>query len=162
YNAKAAGVWMSGAYTYKYDQTLSIEPYVEMRYDHYRQDAYAESGAGGANLNIDSLSTGLYGAGVGVKVTQSFDEKKGAFDISVGVVKEWGDLNTPLTMKFANAPTAGSWTTTSLDRDDMLYKASLGFTYKVKKLTEIFGTIEGQARENETSVDGTVGVRVKF
>ncbi|WP_263833173.1 autotransporter family protein [Sulfurospirillum oryzae] len=162
YNAKAAGMWMSGAYTYKYDQTLSIEPYVEMRYDHYRQDAYAESGASGANLNVDSLSTGLYGAGVGVKVTQSFDEKKGAFDVSVGVVKEWGDLNTPLTMKFANAPTAGSWSSTALDRDDVVYKASTGFTYKVQKLTEIFATIEGQARENETSFNGTFGARKKF
>lgn len=162
YNAKAAGVWMSGAYTYKYDQTLSIEPYVEMRYDHYTQDAYAESGASGANLNVDSLGTGLYGAGVGVKVTQSFDEKKGAFDVSVGVVKEWGDLNTPLTMKFANAPTAGSWSSTALDRDDVIYKASTGFTYKVQKLTEIFATIEGQTRENESAFNVSLGGRYKF
>lgn len=162
YDAKATSLWMSGAYTHKLNQTLSLEPYVEVRYDYYTQDSFSENGAGGANLSIDKQNLGLYGAGFGIKLTQSFDEKKGAFDISLGMVKEWGDLNTPLTMKFANAPTAGSWSSTTLDKDDLIYKASAGFTYKVEKLAEIFTTLEGQTRENETSVNVSLGGRYKF
>lgn len=162
YDAKATSLWVSGAYTHKLDQTLSLEPYVEARYDYYTQDSFSENGASGANLSVDKQNLGLYGAGFGIKLTQSFDEKKGAFDISLGMVKEWGDLNTPLTMKFANAPSAGSWSSTTLDKDDLIYKASAGFTYKVQKLAEIFTTIEGQSRENETSVNVSLGGRYKF
>ena len=162
FDAKAASLWVSGAYTYKLDQTLSLEPYVEARYDYYTQDSFSENGASGANLSVDQQNLGLGGAGFGIKLTQSFDEKKGMFDISLGMVKEWGDLNTPLTMKFANAPTAGSWSSTALNRDDIVYKASTGFTYKVQKLAEIFTTIEGQSRENETAFSVSLGGRYKF
>lgn len=162
YDAKAMGIWISGAYTYKLDQGSAIEPYVELRYDRYKQDSYSEGGAGGAGLAVDGFRSKLYGAGMGAKFIHSFYENRGSWDIGVGFFKEWGDLETPLVMRFSSAPEAGSWRSTTLDRGSLICKANLGVNYKVLRLTELFATAEGQVRERERAINGTLGVKVRF
>ncbi len=162
YNAKSLGVLVSGSKNYKIENGLVLEPYIEVSADYYSQQGYSESGASGANLSVNSLETNLYGAGFGAKIIKDFADKKGSFDFSLGMNREWGDLNTPLTMRFANAATAGSWNTSTLDKSNTIYKSSFGLTYKVMKAIDVFASVEGQKRKNETGANAVFGGRYSW
>ncbi len=74
------------SYPMQYGATLT--PRAKVNYVHYTADEYTETGAGGANLNVDTESLNLLELGVGADLSWSLAYKNGALvtpNLHVGV-----------------------------------------------------------------------------
>ncbi len=68
-NADVFSLYAEAGYQYDIDNKLSVCPFAGAAYTYYDQDAYSESGAGGANLSYDSLDEDSFVTSLGIEGT---------------------------------------------------------------------------------------------
>ena len=152
---------------YKFDlsNNLYLKPSIIGGYTHLTQDAYSESGAGGANLNIDKYNTNSSNLGVSLKTQKVFTQNNKDFadvEFGIGYVEEFGDTNKALNATFASAPNAGNFEIRGVDKDSHKYIASISTNYYLSTTSSLFASVNGAKNSDEESVNGVLGVKIGF
>ena len=152
---------------YKFDLSnqLYLKPSIIGGYTHLTQDAYSETGAGGANLSIDKYNTNSSNLGVSLKTQKVFAQNNKDFadvEFGIGYVEEFGDTNKALNATFASAPSSGSFEINGIDKDENKFIASISTNYYLSSTSSLFASVNGAKNSDEESVNGVLGVKIGF
>lgn len=152
---------------YKFDlsNNLYLKPSIIGGYTHLTQDAYKETGAGGANLSIDKYNTNSSNLGVSLKTQKVFAQNNKDFadvEFGIGYVEEFGDTNKALNATFASAPSSGSFEINGIDKDENKFIASISTNYYLSSTSSLFASVNGAKNSDEESVNGVLGVKIGF
>ena len=152
---------------YKFDlsNNLYLKPSIIGGYTHLTQDAYKETGAGGANLSIDKYNTNSSNLGVSLKTQKVFAQNNKDFadvEFGIGYVEEFGDTNKALNATFASAPSSGSFAINGIDKDENKFIASISTNYYLSSTSSLFASVNGAKNSDEESVNGVLGVKIGF
>lgn len=152
---------------YKFDlsNNLYLKPSIIGGYTHLTQDAYKETGAGGANLSIDKYNTNSSNLGVSLKTQKVFTQNNKDFadvEFGIGYVEEFGDTNKALNATFASAPNSGNFEIRGVDKDSHKYIASISTNYYLSSTSSLFASVNGAKNSDEESINGVLGVKIGF
>jgi outer membrane autotransporter protein len=152
---------------YKFDLSnqLYLKPSIIGGYTHLTQDAYNETGAGGANLSIDKYNTNSSNLGVSLKTQKVFTQNNKDFadvEFGIGYVEEFGDTNKALNATFASAPNTGNFEIRGVDKDTNKYIASISTNYYLSSTSSLFASVNGAKNSDEESINGVLGVKIGF
>jgi uncharacterized protein YhjY with autotransporter beta-barrel domain len=144
---------------------FEITPLVSVLAMKASTDGFTETGAGSANLTIDSNDTESLQAGVGLKVSRQFEAWPDFFltpEIGARWFHEFGDTRVILNARFADAPSSGSYVITSdtMDRDSTLI--SLNLQAKRHDRLRFFLGYDLGLRKDQTSHGVTGGMRYNW
>ena len=152
---------------YKFDlsNNLYLKPSIIGGYTHLTQDAYSETGAGGANLSIDKYNTNSSNLGVNLKTQKVFTQNNKDFadvEFGIGYVEEFGDTNKALNATFALAPNSGNFEIKGVDKDTNKFIASISTNYYLSSTSSLFASVNGAKNSDEESINGVLGVKIGF
>lgn len=153
------------AYKYKLSNAWTLEPAIEAYVQRYYQDTFEESGASGANLKVDKADFETSGVGSELRIINSFNQtknEKSIFEFTLGYVREFGDLETPLVGRFAAAPNAGTFSIASQKLGENIFNTSMGVDISLSEYIKFFSVLSGYMRENQDGYSGMAGVKIGF
>ncbi len=105
-----------------------LTPMASLEYMVFYQDAYTESGAGAANLSVESISSRFFESGIGSKIDRSWDTSFGRIipELSVMWMHEWLTQSRNLSVDMTGMPgTVLSQTTAEGANDALVFGAGV-------------------------------------
>lgn len=148
------------SYTIPLGDTASITPFAGLREVHLRNAAYAERGAGAANLQVRKLNVDSFGHEIGIQTSAIVESASGSFapSLKLGWVHNYTNAPIPLTavlggVTFTSASARGS-------RDGAAVGAGLTFTQSDS--FRIGVQYDGEFRRAFQSHTATVKLRYNF
>lgn len=117
---------------YNLNNNWLLQPNIGIVYRYIDAPSYSEKGAGVANLKIDAYDTNQFITSVGTKAFYTIDEKsKISTNLNIGY--NFNNSQNDIKASFANASSAGSFTTTGIDNGNWSYDIGLGYQRDVNE-----------------------------
>lgn len=129
---------------------LTIEPVAALLWSRLRQDAFTESGAGGANLAVAAQTNTIVTSSLGARFDWKLDDK-GQIELRSFWNHDFGDVNPSSSAQFYAAPVGGAFTVSGvqLKRDALLLGA--GISTEARKNLKLSLDYNAEARDHQTN-----------
>ena len=142
---------------------VRVTPKVQAHYIRYQNEDIDETGAGGANLNIDSEALNILEFGVGVDVRKDYTQQNGAIlspEISVGYRYDViGDAVQTTSTFDAGGP---SFTSEGADPDQDTLNLGLGIGYTTPENIELTVSYDYENKDEFNSHSGLIRAAMPF
>lgn len=148
---------------YPMDGTLTLTPSVNMAYMHYSADTYTETGAGTANLTVDSDSMNAFELGLGVAAAWTLEQADGSVlkpVLSLGVRHDLIGDEFEATNTFAGGGTA--FKTKGFDTADTTLDAGVGVTYFSTENWDLTANYDVEYKSDYVSHSGLLKAAYNF
>ena len=143
--------------------SLVLTPSVSANYVHYSADSYTETGAGTANLSVNSDSMNIFELGLGVNAEWSFEQANGSWfkpSVGVGVRHDLIGDEYQATNQFAGSTT--SFEVEGYDPAQTTFDAGVGFKYYTTDSWTISADYNYEFKSDFDSHAGVVKASYKF
>ncbi len=140
---------------------FTITPTISMQWVHYEQESFTESGAGPANLDVDSWDTDSLQHMLAVKVSRIYrtDEMSIVPEIYLGWGHEYLE-DDKIQSKFVGQTTPFAFESDSDDEDSLLFGA--GVSFLLENHTSLFVRWDGSCSSEDVSHTVSAGLRWDF
>ncbi|MBR2314017.1 MAG: autotransporter outer membrane beta-barrel domain-containing protein [Akkermansia sp.] len=142
---------------------LQVFGALETSFNHI--DSFTEKGAGNASLRVDSQEAWGTDLTVGTRYNRILPQlgsaPAGIFSAQAGVVASIGDTKDTIRMGFVGTP-GTTFTQHGASRDRWGLNLGVSVTLPVSSRTSLFASGDAVWRENSTSADGQIGVKIAF
>lgn len=161
YEGRQYTAQVAGGYPLAFGNTV-VTPNASLAYSRLNQDAYTESGAGGANLTVDSQQTDSVRSGLGVKASHTY--KSGTMRLVPEVRATWFHEYAAKEMETTAAFAAGGSTFTTTGAAPARDSLALGVGVNLidsDQLT-VSANYDAELKEHYLGHTGTLQVRWDF
>jgi fibronectin-binding autotransporter adhesin len=117
--SRAYTLFAEGSYSFMPRKSFSLEPAVSLKYSHFTQEGFAETGAPGLDLNVGDETIDSLLSNIGIRLDHVFGVRSPhPFQMGgrVGWQNELLATNNSITARFADAPAGGSFTVQGTSR----------------------------------------------
>jgi T5SS/PEP-CTERM-associated repeat protein len=162
YDAHDISVLGQAGYDFGIFKRTVLTPLLGVEYVHLRTDSFRESGAGSANLDVNSMTTDSLRVRLGGKLAHAleFDELTLVPEIFAGFAYEFLDTDADIRSRFiAGGP---SFTTRSQGVGRESLQVSAGFTAMAGTYITLFVRYEGEFQSGRTSHGVIGGLDIRF
>jgi uncharacterized protein with beta-barrel porin domain len=142
---------------------LIVEPFCELNYVNMDEDGYEESGAGGANLKIDSTNVESFKSGFGIRLAKLFNLQNGLSvkpEISYRWEHEFKDDAVSNSASFVSA--GSSFTTEGIKPDANHHIFGAGIKAFMGRQLNLYLNYECDRSDSYRSHNGLVGIEINF
>jgi outer membrane autotransporter protein len=148
---------------YPMDGGLTLTPDVSANYGYLNTQGYSETGAGNADLNVNSNDQNVLALGVGGTATWKIKDDENIFKPSVHAGYAYNAINDKVqeTSSFAAAPGV-SFITDGASPARNVFDVGAKLVYETKANWDISATYDFQAKEDYTSHTGEVRATAHF
>lgn len=160
YDSETAHVGVGIGRSYAFSGETSLTPSIRVDYTWIKDKAYAESGAGLLNLNVNARTTEALVFGIDGKLQHQLNDKT-SLVANLGVGYDTLNEQAAITSAFAGAPSA-AFVTYGLDPSPWLVRSGMGAVYRTKAGLEITGRYDAEYRESFLNQTASVKVRWAF
>ena len=140
---------------------VTVTPLASLQWVHYEQESFRESGAGAANLAVDSWETDSLRHVLALKASKVFD--CGTMKIVPECYMGWGHEyleDDKITSRFVGQATPFSFESDSDSRDSLLY--GFGASFLLNENISVFVRYDGTCSSQQTVHNVAAGLRIDF
>lgn len=151
-----------GGVGYDFDVAgFTVTPTASLQWVHFEQESFRESGAGSANLDVDSWDTDSLRHVLALKVSRIFETEKATIvpELYMGWGHEYLE-DEKISSKFVGQTTPFTFESDADNRDSMLFGAGVSFLFNEN--LSVFFRYDGDADSDETAHTVSAGLRIAF
>ncbi|MGC4025876.1 MAG: autotransporter outer membrane beta-barrel domain-containing protein [Mesorhizobium sp.] len=160
YDSLVATAAIGASRTYKLNEQTNFTPSISAEYTWIKDDAYAETGAGALNLEVDGRSVDGLVLAIEGELKHEIT-KDTTFSTNLGVGYDVLQDQSSITAAFAGAPGA-IFTTEGLDQSPWLVRGGFGLASKTPGGMEVSARYDVEYREDFLNQTASVNLRFGF
>jgi outer membrane autotransporter protein len=162
YDAQTYGARAAVGHLIATDSGVNITPKALVEYVSFNPDTYTETGAGTANLTIDSGNAEQLNLGVSVELSKNFRTEEGALFVPRVNVGYKHDTMNDAVASIANFQTGGTFTTNGLKPDADTTSAGLGLDYYSTGNMQVTFDYRYESKNEYDSHTGVARASIRF